>query len=724
MVLAGLIFVGCGGGSSSSNDTTLPIENTPPIAYAGNDLNAQVDKTITITGSGTDSDGNIVSYVWNHGTTQLATTASFDYTPDTEGTDTLTLTVTDDDGATATDSMDVIVTTTPAVNNPPVSNAGDDLNAQVGQTITITGSGTDSDGNIVSYVWKKGITELASTASFDYTPDTEGTDTLTLTVTDDDGASASDSMDVTVDSDLTLDDFEDAVPYNPSFTSDHFQGSQNCAQCHNSQTDSNGDVSIGNAWESTMMANAAIDPLYLAKVASEVKRNPNFKDVIEEKCSRCHMPMANVQAGFAGDKIAMSGNGFLNPDNPYYDMAKEGVSCTLCHQIEDSPKLGTEAGFSGEFVIDETTDKPDRKMYGPYNNLEQVQKMKNQSGFTPTYSAHIEDSALCASCHNLNTPIIDAQGSLTTSTFPEQAVYTEWEFSDFNATQSCQNCHMPQAEGNVIIATGVSTARPNFHQHQFIGANTYMLDIIKNNRTKLGAQADTDNFDTTITNTREFLKAAADVSITTNNLTSGTLNFSVLVSNKSGHKFPTSIPTRRAWLYVKVTNSADQPVFESGAMNSNNQIIGVDDTPEYEEHYDDTIDDPLEVQVYEAIMADTDGILTYTFMNASRYLKDNRILPKGFKSTAPANAQPYGEATDDNDFIGGSDTVDYEISDLPDGEYTISVTLKYQTASYGFMQDLYKDVDLTEVALMKVLDENARNHVEDISTDSASITLP
>ncbi len=727
LVLAGLMFVGCGGGSSSNNGDIPPTENIPPVANAGNDLNAQVGQTITITGSGTDSDGSIVSYVWNNGTTQLATTASFGYTPTTEGTDTLTLTVTDDDGADASDTMNVAVSTTPAVNNPPIANAGNDLNVQVGQTITITGSGTDSDGSIVSYVWNYGTTQLATTASFEYTPTTEGTDTLTLTVTDDDGADASDSMDVTIiseDSDLTLDDFEDAVPYNPSFTSDHFRGSQNCAQCHNSQTDSKGDVSIGNAWESTMMANAAIDPLYLAKVASEVKRNPGFKKDIEEKCSRCHMPMAHVQAGFAGDTIAMSGDdGFLNPDNPYYDMAKEGVSCTLCHQIENDPKLGTEEGFSGEFVIDENTPKPDRKMYGPYNNLQQVQRMKNQAGFTPTYSTHIEDSKLCASCHNLNTPVIDAQGSLTNSTFPEQAVYTEWEFSDFNATQSCQNCHMPQAEGNVIIATGVSTARPNFHQHQFIGANTYMLDIIKNNRTKLGALANTENFDTTITNTREFLKAAADVSITTHNFTSGTLDFSVLVSNHSGHKFPTSIPTRRAWLYVKVTNSADQTVFESGAMNSNNQIIGVDDTTGYEEHYE-TIEDDLEVQVYEAIMADTDGILTYTFMNASRYLKDNRILPKGFKSTTPANAQPYGEATDDSDFIGGSDIVDYEISDLPDGEYTISVTLKYQTASYGFMQDLYKDVNLTEVALMKVLDENAKIHVEEISTDTVAITLP
>jgi len=251
-----------------------------------------------------------------------------------------------------------------------------------------------------------------------------------------------------------------------------------------------------------------------------------------------------------------------------------------------------------------------------------------------------------------------------------------------------------------------------------------MLEIIKNNRTKLGVLADEARFDESISDTREFLKAAADVNITDVSFENGTLEFSVLVTNHSGHKFPTSLPSRRAWLHVKVTNAENQTVFESGAFNSNGQIISVDDnTDGYEKHHEE-IDDPSKVQVYEPIMADTDGNLTYTFMQASRYLKDNRILPKGFKSTAPANAQPYGEAVDDNDFVGGSDTVDYEISDLADVNYNITVTLRYQTMSYGFAQDLYKDDELIEVALMKVLDSNTTNHFETISTDTASIIIP
>ena len=169
--------------------------NIPPIANAGADQSVEVNQTITITGSGSDSDGNITSYEWKKDTTVLATTASFDYTPDTVGIDTLTLTVTDNNGSIGSDSMTVTVT---AVNIPPTANAGADQSVEVNQTITITGSGSDSDGNITSYEWKKDTTVLATTASLDYTPDTVGIDTLTLTVTDNSGSIGSDSMTVTV----------------------------------------------------------------------------------------------------------------------------------------------------------------------------------------------------------------------------------------------------------------------------------------------------------------------------------------------------------------------------------------------------------------------------------------------------------------------------------------------------------------------------------------------
>jgi len=93
------------------NSSLPPVaENIAPVANAGADQTVQVNNAITITGSGTDSDGHITSYKWLYGSTVLATTASFEFTPTVVGTATLTLTVTDNDGATGTDSMTLTVT--------------------------------------------------------------------------------------------------------------------------------------------------------------------------------------------------------------------------------------------------------------------------------------------------------------------------------------------------------------------------------------------------------------------------------------------------------------------------------------------------------------------------------------------------------------------------------------------------------------------------------------
>ena len=93
---------------------------------------------------------------------------------------------------------------TPPSNILPVSNAGSDKNVMVNNSITITGIGSDSDGTITKYEWKKGSTLLASTASFNYAPTTVGTDTLTLIVTDNDGDTHSDSMVVTVNAQVVI----------------------------------------------------------------------------------------------------------------------------------------------------------------------------------------------------------------------------------------------------------------------------------------------------------------------------------------------------------------------------------------------------------------------------------------------------------------------------------------------------------------------------------------
>lgn len=182
--------------------------NIIPTANAGGNKTVQINHSVTLNGSGTDTDGDIVSYSWEKDGVVISTTASFNYTPTLAGTDTLTLTLTDDDGDTASDSIVIIVneaptpsnpnpSTPPTTNQPPTVNAGTNLSTQVNHTITISGTGSDSDGT-VTFVWKKGDTILATNASFNYAPTVIGTDTLTLYVTDNNGTTVSDSMSVIV----------------------------------------------------------------------------------------------------------------------------------------------------------------------------------------------------------------------------------------------------------------------------------------------------------------------------------------------------------------------------------------------------------------------------------------------------------------------------------------------------------------------------------------------
>ncbi len=476
----------------------------------------------------------------------------------------------------------------------------------------------------------------------------------------------------------------------------HFASYKLCARCHNNLKDKSGqDVSMPKDWRSTMMANSAVDPLWQAKVHSEILRNPSFKGVIEKKCSTCHMPMAKTQAQFDNQKIEIFGNGFLNKNNKYHKLAMEGVSCSLCHQIKPD-NLGSESSFSGGYLVDEITKKPYRKIYGPFKNPFE-RPMIRMAKYQPVYSSHIKKSELCATCHTLKTPTVYENNVV--GHFPEQTPYLEWKHSDYSKNGlTCQKCHMPEANGGVKISRmpRFLPEREPFAKHYFIGGNVFMLSIIRDNAKSLGVQATTDEFNKTIKRTLDMLKnKTAELHIGAVSIKNGVLEFPVIVENKTGHKFPSGIPIRRAWLHVVVKDKTGKVIFESGAVKPNGEIIGSDADREiynYEPHYD-VITSPEQVQIYEAVMKDYNGNITYTLLNAYEYAKDNRLLPEGFdKSSAPSDIAVKGNAKNDENFIGGSDAVLYKIDTKgAKGPFTITVELRYQSISYPFFKDLVKD---------------------------------
>lgn len=188
--------------------TVYPVlGNVPPTANAGNDQVANPGALVALFGSGTDADGTVISYSWqqiegpqvlvNNASTQAA---NFTMPLDMQGQTQILmqLTVADDMGATATDQVAI------TANSPPVANAGANQSVQAGDTVNLVGSGTDADGNIVSYSWSQINGEAvsiespnSSTTSF-VAPDISGNVTLRLTVTDNNGAIGTDDLTISI----------------------------------------------------------------------------------------------------------------------------------------------------------------------------------------------------------------------------------------------------------------------------------------------------------------------------------------------------------------------------------------------------------------------------------------------------------------------------------------------------------------------------------------------
>lgn len=473
-----------------------------------------------------------------------------------------------------------------------------------------------------------------------------------------------------------------------------FQHSERCVACHTQIVAPDGrDVSIGFQWRPSMMGNSGRDPYWMAAVRRETLDHPTAAAAIEDKCTVCHLPMArtlSVAMGKAPQAFAhFPGQG---GGDPLTDLGRDGVSCSVCHQIRDE-RLGSREGFTGGYVIDLKAPVENRVAFGPFEvDSGRRRVMASASEMTPAAASYVQTSEFCANCHTLFTYALDPQGNVV-GELPEQTPYLEWLESSYRGEKTCQTCHMPETTIPVPVSGVLPVDRAEVSRHVFVGGNFLMPLILNKHREELAVKASGQELEAASRMALDHLATeTARLEFTRLAVVNGALEVGVRVLNLAGHKLPTGYPSRRVWLRLVVRDGEGTVLFESGAMRPDGAIVGNDNDENpsrYEPHYS-RITEPGQVQIYEDIMVDHAGRVTTGLLAGVRFIKDNRLLPRGFeKGTASPEVAVHGEAAGDPDFSGGEDVVFYSV---PVGgrrpSLWVTAELWYQPIGYRWAENL------------------------------------
>ena len=530
-------------------------------------------------------------------------------------------------------------------------------------------------------------------------------------------------------------------------------------------------VSPYGEWQGSMMGLAGRDPIFFAQLESEVTihHQDTLPGMLQNTCLSCHGVMGQRQfhldeQGHFYKKSYVMETG-SDPYSLYGSLSRDGISCMVCHQIVDNgePLIDIATGKFNVSAPGEFEKQDGRNIswiYGPYEDVS-THPMLEGLGMRPKYSSLIKESKLCSSCHTVylpvfkenGQPVADSKDPTGTKHVYEQATYLEWQNSAYqnevspagSDVRTCQSCHMPttfpydesgKALTNLQVANVQDQSYPEadhlapfdslfvarrdtFHRHTLLGINQFGLEMFNQFDSLLGIYKV--DYMTGAPIIPQAIHASqvlasqntARVEVNNHELSGNKLRADVQVTSLVGHRFPSGVGFRRAFLEFLVKDANGNVVWASGRTNSLGVILGPDGKPlpteffdvdpktgkqSYQPHHK-VITRQDQVQIYQELVKNYEGKFTTSFISIYEHVKDNRLLPKGWQKNPPAIKDPkqreatwpVGGASKDKDFTGGGDLVSYQIT-LPEGVKAASVeaALYYQSIPPYYLKDRFE----------------------------------
>ena len=472
----------------------------------------------------------------------------------------------------------------------------------------------------------------------------------------------------------------------------------------------------------------------------------------------------------------------------YGALAREGISCAVCHHItQATPEQVNASPYTNAldfFLMVNTTGRyetsPTNQLDGPFVKVTEY-PMETAMGITPKYNAFTKDSQMCGTCHTINLPNVDgntnrfpflkdAETVAAFKPFPhsiEQATFLEWQNSSFasktdpNSFKSCQDCHMPggfkSRDGKIKIdqlTTQIATIqdtgypaveneappskisapfRDDYKRHELVGLNVFLLEMFSQFDRILGvAKSD---YMTSAQNGNalamdNMMRLAQEETVSLGLSVSpvalnNQLTATVTVTNLVGHRFPSGVAFRRAFLELLVVRTNTMEVlWGSGRTTSVGVIVDGQGNPlptefldgtnglAYQPHYQ-TITNENQVQIYEELIQDAKGQFTTSFIHRDSPIKDNRLLPRGWRDAhrldpsvhSPIQREflsatdPEGESVladpdyqDQGPGFPGKDTLEYRVQ-LPPGldvsGLMVKATMYYQAIPPSWLRQRF-----------------------------------